>query len=180
MTSNLYRRLGYDAEDLRSLATMAIGAAILIPGAAYLFGGIHGAGPEVLRWIPDITPLTKASPVVLVHLAVTLLGIFGGTAILVLRKGTARHRLLGRLWMGGILTTAISGLLIEPYRFTAAHAAALLVFVMIPYAIVKIRLGDARAHRRAVAHLIIAMFIVGFLRLMPGHLLHPVFLVPAP
>jgi uncharacterized membrane protein len=175
-----FSRLGYDAEDLRSLATMAMGAAILIPGAAYLLGGIEPVGPEVFRWIPDVAPLVNAAPVVLIHLAVALLGIFGGAAILFLRKGTARHRLLGRLWMGGILATAITGLLIEPYRFSAAHPAALIVFAMVPYAIIKVRQGDSRAHRRAVAHLIIAMFIVGFLTLMPGHLLHPVFFAPAP
>jgi uncharacterized membrane protein len=159
---------------------MTIGAAVLIPGAAYLFGGLAPSPPESFRWIPDATPLARARPVVLLHLILALFGIAGGTGILLTRKATARHRLFGRLWMAVILAVAITGLLIEPHRFSAAHAAALLVFIMVPYAIYKVRQGDARAHRRAVAHIIIAMRTVGFLTLMPGHLLHPVFFSPYP
>ena len=74
---------------------------------------------------------------------------------------------------------AISGVLVDPHRFTAAHAAALLVLWMIPVAILKARRGDLRGHRRTVARLLIAMVIVTGLTLLPGHLLHGVFFQPS-
>jgi uncharacterized membrane protein len=64
---------------------------------------------------------------------------------------------------------------IEPLRFSPAHGAVLLVFFMVPLAIRKVRLGDLRGHRRAIAHTPIALVIVGLLSLMPGQLLHGVF-----
>ena len=96
-----------------------------------------------------------------------------------MRKGTLLHKAAGRLWAGLMVGVAISGVLVDPHRFTAAHAAALLVLWMIPVAILKARRGDLRGHRRTVARLLIAMVIVTGLTLLPGHLLHGVFFQPS-
>jgi uncharacterized membrane protein len=170
--------MGFDGKDKRALATMATGAAIIIPVAAYVFGGIEAAGPESLRIVPDFTPLARAAPMVLVHLTVALSALAVGVAILSARKGTRLHRTGGRLWAGLMIGAAVSGMAIDIHRFTAAHAAALFVFWMIPVVIVKVRKGDLRGHRRGVAYLLIAMVIVSGLSLMPGHLLHGVFFRP--
>ncbi|MEJ1963662.1 MAG: DUF2306 domain-containing protein [Gammaproteobacteria bacterium] len=85
------------------------------------------------------------------------------------------HRFMGRLWVALMLGTAITGIAIEPLRFSPAHGAALLVFAMVPLAIRKVRRGDLRGHRRAMAQLLIALAIVGLLALLPGQLLHSVF-----
>jgi uncharacterized membrane protein len=96
-----------------------------------------------------------------------------------MRKGTRLHKVAGRLWAGLMVGVAVSGLLVEPHRFTAAHAAALFVFWMIPMVIVRARKRDLRGHRRTVAQLLIAMVVVAGLSLLPGHLLHGVFFQPA-
>jgi uncharacterized membrane protein len=183
MTTDVQTRprlvLGFDAEDRRALATMAGGAAVIIPLAAWLFGGIGKAPPESLRLVPDVAPLTRAAPVVLVHLGVALFALGLGTAVLALRKGTRLHKVAGRLWAGLMVGAAVSGLLVEPHRFTPAHAAALFVFWMIPMVILRARKRDLRGHRRGVAHLLIAMLIVAGLSVLPGHLLHGVFFQPA-
>lgn len=141
MSATLIKRprlvLGFDAEDRRHLMTMAGGAAVIIPVAAFLFGGIAAPGRESLRLAPDLGPLVRAAPMVLAHLAIALVALCGGVAILSLRKGSPLHKVAGRLWAGLMIGAAVSGLLIEPHRFTAAHAAALLVFWMIPSVIVK-------------------------------------------
>jgi uncharacterized membrane protein len=85
------------------------------------------------------------------------------------------HRVLGRVWVLTLLGTAIAGMAIEPLRFTPAHGAALPVFVMVPLAIRRVQRGDLRGHRRAIAHMLIALVIVGLLSLLPGQLLHGVF-----
>lgn len=171
--------LGFDAEDRRALATMAGGAAVIIPVAAWLFGGIGKAAPESLRIVPDLAPLVRAAPMVLAHLGVAFAALGLGVTVLAMRKGSRVHKIAGRLWAGLMIGAAVSGILIEPHRFTAAHAAALFVFWMIPMVIVKARKRDLRGHRRNVAYLLIAMVIVAGLSVLPGHLLHGVFFQPA-
>ena len=170
--------LGFDAEDRRALGTMALGAAVIIPVAAWVFGGIETGGRESLRSLPDFGALQRAAPMVLVHLSVALTALASGITILSMRKGTRLHRYGGRIWAGLMLGAAISGMAIDLHRFTAAHAAALFVFWMIPVVIVKVRKGDLRGHRRSVAYLLIAMVIVSALSFLPGHLLHGVFFQP--
>lgn len=183
MTADVHARprliLGFDAEDRRVLLSMAIGAAVVIPGAAWLLGGIGAARPERLRIVPDLQPLARAAPIVLAHLGLALFTLWLGALVLAMRKGTPLHKAAGRLWAGLMVGVAVSGVLVDPHRFTAAHAAALLVLWMIPMAIVKARRGDLRGHRRTVARLLIALVIVAGLSLLPGHLLHGVFFQPA-
>lgn len=176
----LANRMGFDTADLRSLGMMAGGAAIIIPLATWLFGGIDAGGFGVLRPVPDPGPILRASPILLLHLMLALIAIVSGIIILSMRKGTLIHRLLGRAWAALMIAMALAGFAIEPTRFTPAHATVFLVFWMIPLAIARARKGDMRGHRRTIAHLLIAMVIVGGLTILPGHLLHPVFFTPAP
>jgi uncharacterized membrane protein len=170
-----FRLLGFDRADLRALATMMAGAAIIIPTATWVLGGIGPSGPESLRAIPDLEPLVRASPMILLHLAVALTALGLGVWVLAQRKGTRLHKAAGRIWAGLVIGAAVTGWLVDTRHFTAAHAAALLVFWIVPSAIVKVRRGDVRGHRRAVAHILIAMLIVAALALLPGHVLHGVF-----
>jgi uncharacterized membrane protein len=171
--------LGFDAEDRKALGKMALGAAVIIPVAAFLLGGIGTAPPESLRLLPDIGPLLRAPPMILVHLSVALVALGGGIGILAMRKGGRLHKRPGRLWAGLMIAAAVTGVLVEPTRFTPAHATALIVFAMIPVAIAKVRKGDLRGHRRTIAYLLIAMVIVAGLSVLPGHTLHGVFFQPA-
>jgi uncharacterized membrane protein len=166
--------LGFDRADLRALGIMALGALLIIPTAAYLAGGLH-FGPRDWSAGLDPAPLLRAGPLVAAHIAVSLCALGLGVFVLSRRKGGTTHRRLGRSWVVVMLGVAISGMAIEPLRFSAAHGAALLVFVTVPLAILKARRGDLRGHRRAVAHMLIALVIVGLLALMPGQLLHQVF-----
>ena len=67
----------------------------------------------------------------------------------------------------------------RPLGLLLVALPVLLVFWMVPYAIVRVRRGDLRGHKRTVTQLIIAMIIVGGLTMLPGHLLHPVFFTAA-
>jgi uncharacterized membrane protein len=166
--------LGFDRADLRSLGIMAFGALIIIPTAAYLLGGLHFGSRDWSAGL-DLAPLWRAGPVVLAHIVVALCALGLGIFVLSRRKGGRTHRRMGRTWVFAMLGVAITGMAIEPLRFSPAHGAAVLVFVMVPLAIRKARRGDLRGHRRAVAHMLIALVIVGLLALLPGQLLHQVF-----
>jgi uncharacterized membrane protein len=181
MTMELKRPspLGFDGEDRRALAIMAGGALLIIPTAAWIFGGVQAPPAESLRLVPDLAPLIHARPIVLAHLAGGLTALALGTAVLFRRKGGPAHRLAGRLWAALMLGAAISGMAIDVHRFTPAHGAALFVFWMIPSVVIKVRRGDLRGHRRGVAYLLIALVVVTGLSFLPGHLLHGVFFRPA-
>jgi uncharacterized membrane protein len=168
------RVLGFDSSDLRALGTMALGAIVIIPTTAYLFGGLR-FGPH--DWTPgfNLERLRHAGPVVAAHIVAALIALATGLFVLSRRKGAFGHRVVGRAWAALMLGTAITGMAIEPHRFSPAHGAALLVFVMVPLAIRKVRRGDLRGHRRAMAQLLIALVIVGLLAFLPGQLLHSVF-----
>ena len=62
-----------------------------------------------------------------IHLASSLFALAAGAAVFLLPKGTAGHRLLGRLYVAAMLLTNLTALLI--YRLTGTfgpfHAAAL-------------------------------------------------------
>ena len=123
----------FDAEDRRALLITLFGAVIVIPVAAWVFGGVHDVRANWTLY-PDFGVLARAPLWVKLHLlaaAITAIGF----AILTLRKGTSLHKAMGRFWTAIIVGTAISGLLIDVHRFTPAHGAAMLVFFMVPLAI---------------------------------------------
>ncbi|MFZ1989866.1 MAG: DUF2306 domain-containing protein [Alphaproteobacteria bacterium] len=170
--------LKFDAEDRRALLTTFIGALIIIPVAAWVFGGVNGLAQANWTFHPDFSVLARAPLWVKLHLLAAGVTATAAATILSLRKGTSLHKVAGRFWAAVIVGTAISGLLIDVHRFTPAHGAALLVFFMVPLAIWRVRTGDLRGHRRTVMQLMIAFVIVAALAFLPGHLLHGVFFGP--
>lgn len=110
---------------------------------------------------------------VLVHLAAAASALALGFVMLARRKGTASHKALGRVWVGLMLTVALSSLWIPHFlQFTWIHLFTLLTVVTIPLAIYRIRSGDAKSHARAMTGLFIGgLVIAGIFTLAPGRLL---------
>ena len=92
-------------------------------------------------------------PPIAVHLAAATLSVILGVAVLVLEKGTARHRLLGRIWAMAMFVTALSSFgirVLNPGHFSWTHALSLLTLVSLARAIWAIRRGNVRGHRAAM------------------------------
>jgi len=122
----------------------------------------------------NFAPLLTAGPAVHIHLAATILALALGIAMLVRRKGTGAHRLLGWIWVGLMLTAAVSSFWITGMRggYSAIHALSLLVLVLVPLAILAIRRGKVDTHRRAMLGLFFgALVIPGLFTLLPGRVL---------
>ena len=84
------------------------------------------------------------------HVAAALVSVSLGVVQLVRRKGDARHRLLGRVWVGLMLWTAVSSFWIRHLRDGAVswlHILSLVTLVTVTLGVVAIRRGDVRAHR---------------------------------
>jgi uncharacterized membrane protein len=118
-----------------------------------------------------MTP-TVSMPI-LIHMSAAFSALALGVVMLVRRKGTFSHMVLGRVWAALMLTVAISSLWVPSFlHFTWIHLFTLLTLVTLPWAIYKIRTGDVRGHARSMKGLLIGgLVIAGIFTLVPGRLL---------
>ena len=86
---------------------------------------------------------------ILLHLSAALPAVAIGAAVLWRRKGTLSHRLLGRLWVGLMASTALSSFWIFEIRQGAGlswiHALSAWTLVSLGCAVYFIRRGNVRA-----------------------------------
>ncbi|WP_341894545.1 DUF2306 domain-containing protein [Ferrovibrio terrae] len=122
----------------------------------------------------NFTPLLTAGPAVHIHLTATILALLLGIMMLARRKGTLSHRLLGWIWVGLMLTAAISSFWITGMRdgYSPIHGLSVLVLVLVPLAVLAIRRGKVTRHRMAMTGLFFgALVIPGLFTLLPTRLL---------
>jgi len=122
----------------------------------------------------NFAPLLTAGPAIHIHLAATILALGLGIAMLVRRKGTGSHRLLGWIWVGLMLTAAVSSFWVTGMRggYSAIHVLSLLVLILVPLSVLAIRRGKVGTHRRAMIGLFFgALVIPGLFTLLPGRVL---------
>lgn len=122
----------------------------------------------------NFAPLLTAGPAIHIHLAATILALALGIAMLVRRKGTGSHRLFGWIWVGLMLTAAVSSFWITGIRggYSPIHALSLLVLVTVPAAIYAVRRGRVSTHRKAMISLFVGgLMIPGLFTLLPGRVL---------
>ncbi len=114
------------------------------------------------------------------HVGTVIPAFFIGTYILIVRKGTSRHKLLGKIYVTLMLITAFITLFMPAMvgpsflnHFGFIHLLSLLVFVTVPRAILAIRRGDVATHKKHMLGMYIgALLIAGALAMMPGRLMH--------
>jgi uncharacterized membrane protein len=130
-----------------------------------------------------LAPLLAGGPTVTLHALAALAAFVLGGVQLVLPKGTARHRLMGRAWV--VLTGAVAGssLAIHTIRqfgpFSVIHLLSLLTLAALPIGVRAARRGDIGRHRRVMTGLVCgALLIAGFFSLAPGRIMHAVVFGP--
>ena len=114
------------------------------------------------------------------HLATVLPAFLLGTYLLMARKGTPIHRVLGKIYMLLMLATAITTLFMPVHigpqflgHFGFIHLFSMLTIYAVPKAYFAIRRGDVRTHRLNMLGLYLGgVLIAGSFALMPGRLLH--------
>ena len=103
-----------------------------------------------------------------------------GSYLLLNRKGTPVHRLLGKIYMGLMLFTAIISLFMEALvgpkflnHFGFLHLLSLFVLYTVPTAYRAIRVGNIKLHKRKMVGLYVgALLVAGAFTLSPGRLIH--------
>ena len=121
----------------------------------------------------SLAPLAAAPVVIQIHVAAALLALIGGIIVAMMRKGTARHRQVGYIFVVGMLVTAVSSIWISRSgHFSWIHLLTLLTLVQLPYAIIMRRRGNITAHRKAMTGLFAGLAIAGAFTLLPGRIMN--------
>jgi uncharacterized membrane protein len=122
--------------------------------------------------------LLQRHPLIFFHLVTAFAALLLGSVILLRRKGTGSHRVLGWSWVALMGSTALASAFIRDYGmpnlagFTPIHAFTVLVLVGLPRGIGYIRRGNVAAHRQQMKSMFIGgCVLAGVFTLLPGRFL---------
>lgn len=155
----------------RSLAPIGATAIAIKAGAAILCGALALATARHLDGTGfDYVP--SHNVLLYVHLATVIPAIPLGAYVLTGVKGTARHRLLGRIWAILMLVTAVAAFLISglSLRFNPIQLFSVLVVYAVVRAVTQARNGQIERHRKTMLLLYTGMLIAGAFTFAPGRL----------
>ncbi|MSQ73330.1 MAG: DUF2306 domain-containing protein [Betaproteobacteria bacterium] len=114
----------------------------------------------------------ELSPQITLHLATVVPAIVLGIVQLAMPKGTAVHRVIGRIWVTLILAAAISSFWIQRGGFSWIHGLSVVTLVSVVAGVVFARLGNVRAHRGCMMGAFAGAIGAGIGALTPGRFLH--------
>jgi uncharacterized membrane protein len=114
------------------------------------------------------------------HLGTIIPAFLIGTTLLFMKKGTPRHKFLGRIYMPLMLVTAAITLFMPAHvgprlfnHFGYIHLFSLLVFYSVPAAYYNARRGNITSHKGNMIGLYVGgMLIAGSFAFMPGRMLN--------
>ena len=124
--------------------------------------------------------MTTGTPLVYAHLATVLPAFVIGTYLMFSRKGSKPHRLMGKIYMALMMTTAVIALFIKAEvgpqlfgHFGFIHLFSVLVLVALPRAFFAAKAHNVRGHAiRMISVYVGGLIIAGGFTLMPGRLMH--------
>ncbi len=108
-----------------------------------------------------------------IHVGTVVPALLLGGPVLVMKKGTALHKMLGRIWAALMMTTALSSFWLQGLVGTISpiHIFSVITLVSIPRAIWAIRKGDVVTHQRAMVGPYIGLLVAGLFSFMPGRMM---------
>jgi uncharacterized membrane protein len=122
--------------------------------------------------------LMQRHPLIFFHLVTAVGALLLGLYMLLRRKGTQSHRLLGWIWVALMGSTALASAFIRDYKlpnlfgYTPIHLFTVTVAVMLPLGIWYARHGRIDGHRKVMQRLYVgACMIAGLFTLLPGRFL---------
>ena len=124
-------------------------------------------------------PLFEASAGIQVHVYAALAATVLGAAILFRRKGTPRHRLAGKIWVGLMVIVALSSFGIHEIMlwgcWSPIHILSVTTLISLAVGVQRARRHDVTGHRITMqATFFGALVIAGLFTLLPGRLMYDV------
>lgn len=112
----------------------------------------------------------------LLHLSLSLFALTAVLTILVLPKGPAAHRWLGRIAVAALMLSALSSFGVQARgHLSWLHVLSVVTLVTLPFAVWAIRQGRVAAHKRVMLINVGGLLVAGlFATLAPGRTLYGV------
>lgn len=144
----------------RSIAFAALGTLVFMAVAALMAGNV--------RITYEATPWA-----LFIHVGTVIPALFLGVPVLLMKKGTKLHKLLGRIWGMLMITTAISSFWLQGLvgSIGPIHIFSVVTLFSIPQGIYYARKGNIAAHQRAMTGPYIGLVIAGLFSFMPGRMM---------
>jgi uncharacterized membrane protein len=125
----------------------------------------------------SLSLLSHSPAAIQIHVAAAVFALLVGAILLIGRKGTGPHRLLGRIWISLMLITSLSSFFISSLRvyfgFSPIHILSVFTLIGSWQAVAAARAGRIAEHRRHVVNLYsFALLTAGAFTLLPGRLMH--------
>lgn len=107
------------------------------------------------------------------HLGSVVPAVPIGAVVLAGAKGTARHRLLGRIWAVLMMTGALSSFGLHSLlgHIGPIHLLSALTIFAIPYGVRSAIRGDIARHQRTMTRVYLGLLGAGLFAFVPGRLL---------
>ena len=126
-----------------------------------------------------LDPLLSASLAVQIHVATVVPAFVMGGLMLMARKGTRVHKILGRVWIALMVITALSSFFIHEIRliggFSPIHLLSVVTLVSCIIIVVTARRRRFTAHRRTVLSLYWGgIGLAGAFTIIPGRIMNEV------
>lgn len=143
-----------------SFAFTVLGTLVLLAAASLISGGArinYGRTPWAL----------------IIHVGTVIPALILGAPVLLMKKGTARHKMMGRIWASLMMVTAISSFWLQGLTGSIGpiHIFSVITIVSIPRAILAARRGDLVAHRRGMIGPYIGLFVAGLFSFLPDRMM---------
>lgn len=127
----------------------------------------------------SLEPIFSASWIVQLHVYTVVPAALLGAWMLLARKGTSLHKLLGRVWVGLMGATAMSSFFITELRmigpFSPIHLLSVLTLVSCVVIVWSARTGMFEIHKGTVQGLYFGgIGVAGLFTLLPGRIMHEV------
>ncbi len=127
----------------------------------------------------NFDPITSAPLAIQIHLAGAILAVLFGTAMWLRPKGTASHKMTGRVFMVLMLFVAASAIFIQEINrghYSLIHLFVPLTLVGVVQSLWAIKNRNIKRHIRSVKGLFFgALLIPGIFSMLPGRRLFAVF-----
>jgi len=131
----------------------------------------------------SLAPLLDAAPAIPLHAFAAMAAFALGLVQFAAPKGTLPHRTLGWIWVGLMLSVAVSSFWIHQIRlvgpWSPIHLLSIFTLVMVPFGVWKAHLHQVAAHRLTMILIFTgALVIAGLFTLVPGRIMHAVVFGP--
>lgn len=148
-------------------------AAIGVVGTGFSIACTVAVTRAIAGWAPAYPGTHEVA--LLLHIGTVIPAVPLGAWLMLTRKGTARHKQLGKLWVALMVITAVASLFlrqINPGGFSPIHLFVPLTLNAAWKTIATARRGDIAAHKKTLVGFYLgAMIIPGLFAFMPGRLM---------